>query len=311
MRTLKKVAAILCGATILTAIGATAYIAYAQESVDMNDRAAELSSDSTNIVADQVYAYAGEKVAYTVNLVNNSGYALSGIQLFYDKRLTISKVNADLPQASAGKAAEGLTQSYVLNEDQGLIAISTMGGELCKNDGVYVTVWFTVPENAQVGDKYDMNLVVDRWRDVGSTELPHQAVNGWIVVKEQGTTSSTTTSSTTTSTTTSTSETTSTSSSTTSSSTSSETTSSTTTSSTTTTSSSSKPTDTTTSTTATEGPTNTTLSKTKPTKINPVVPSTTKPSGVKTGDAGVGVAVAGLLAAAGAAVAVSAKRREK
>ncbi|MBQ8921082.1 MAG: hypothetical protein IJ060_02850 [Oscillospiraceae bacterium] len=216
MRTLKRVAAILCSATILTGIGTAAFVANAQETVPLQDRESEFDTDVVNIIADQVYAVPGEKVAYSVYLVGNEGtdgYSGSGIVLNYDERLTpaIKEGTEDTPDVQRGIAAEGLLPTYSLNTDLHILGASTAGSmdAICTNDGEYLTTWFTVPADAKDGDTFPITLTVSRWITNKNEPISYYRINGWIKVKDSDTTSSTTTTESTTTTTDTTSSTTS------------------------------------------------------------------------------------------------------
>ena len=209
MRTLKRVAAILCSATILTGIGTAAFVVNAQETVPLKDRESEFDADVVNIIADQVYADPGEKVEYNVYLKNNEatgGYSGSGIVLVYDERLTpaIKAGTTDTPEAKRGPASENLLPTYALNLSIHSFGASTAGSmnAVCTNDGIYVTTWFTVPQDAKEGDVFPIKLTVSKWLDNKNDPISYYPISGWITVKTQDTTSSTTTTETTTSTTT-------------------------------------------------------------------------------------------------------------
>jgi len=193
MRTLKRVAAGVSCATILTALGTTAFIANAQETVDLAKRQAEFDSDVVNIIADQVYAAPGESVSYNLNLIQNEGFASGGVVVTYDSNLIVEK-NGTLPKAEPGEASLNLVQFYALNEPMNIISIGTVGtSNSVVESGVYATLHFVVPENAQEGDKYPISVKVDRWLDYKSVPVSYYVVNGWIEVVAETTTESATT----------------------------------------------------------------------------------------------------------------------
>ncbi len=388
MRTLKRVAAIVCSATVLAAVSVTAFIANAQETVPMKDRTSELTAGKANIVADQVYAQPGEKISYSLYVTNNTGFAISGLALYYDSRLDavqndeLTEIDPvfDTGEITALKGGQNLYQFASLNETVSVVSAGTIGNSnATTEEGKYITFYFNVPSDAKPGDIFPMDVQITRWLDYEYTSLSYVDVDGWVKIPDEtetesttssSTTSSTTTSSTTTSSTTTSSTTTSstttsstttsdtttssttTSDTTTSSTTTSDTTTSSTTTSDTTTSStttsdtttsSTTTSDTTTSSTTTSDTTtssdttststesttstsestdtkpnetsdndrNTTLSTPKNTGANPdKVPGTTKATGAKTGDAGIGAAVAALLVAVGAATVSAVKRKD-
>ena len=348
MRTLKRVAAIVCSATVLAAVSVTAFIANAQETVPMKDRTSELTAGKANIVADQVYAQPGEKISYSIYVTNNTGFAISGIALYYDSRLDavqddeLTEIDPvfDSGEITALKGGQNLYQFASLNETVSVVSAGTIGNSnATTEEGKYITFYFNVPSDAKPGDIFPMDVQITRWLDYEYASLSYVDVDGWVKIPDETETESTTSSSTTSSTTTSsttTSSTTTSSTTTSSTTTSSTTTSDTTTSSTTTsdtTTSSTTTSDTTTSSDTTSTSTestisttestdtkpnetsdndrNTTLSTPKNTGANPdKVPGTTKATGAKTGDAGIGAAVAALLVAVGAATVSAVKRKD-
>ena len=335
----KKTVAAVCSAATLVSIGVTAMMANAQETVDPETREG-LSTSVSNIVADQVYAEPGERVEYRIYILNNQGYSGSGFTITYDERLKpdIKDGTEDTPVTKKGEASDDLLPATSLNLPLNIFAVATAGStDLDVDSGIYIRTWFTVPENAQPGDTFPMDLDVSKFIDTHNAKIDHEDFDGWIKIKAGDTTTTTTettTTTTTTETTTTTTETTTTTTETTTTTT--ETTTSTTETTTTTTDTTSTTTDTTTtstdttsSTTETQPPiidtdsdtdtstttTNTTTETTSGTTDTATqAPNqnagTTAAPPVKTGDAGVGAAVAGLLLAGAAAVAVATKKKE-
>ena len=302
----KKTAAIICGAATLVTIGMTAMMANAQEqAVDPTAREG-LSTSVTNVIADQIYAEPGEEVLYPILIVGNKGYSGSGVALEYDKRLTpkVKDGTEDTPVVKRGPASkvqdENLSSKTTFNLDLGIWAFSTMGSEdLCTDDGMYVAAYFTVPSDAKPGDTFPMTLTVNKWQDTKNVQLDRNVIgDGWIKIKAGDTTTTTTlTTTSTTLTTTSTTETTTT------------TTESTSTT-TQTTLSNGDTTSTTTLTTSGDGTTDTSSTTLDNGTTAPNNNTGTAAPPIKTGDAGVGAAVAGLMLAAAAAVAVATKKKE-
>lgn len=203
MRTLKRVAAVISSAAVLTALGMTSFIANAQTTVPLSDRTSELDGEVVSIVADEVYASAGERVAFSINLADNEGYATGGIVLTYDSRLKIQmSASETVPKGIPGEAAEGLAQFYAVNEKLSMASIGTEGQNDCTvPEGVYATLYFDVPADAKEGDTFPMTLKVDKWLDWKSNPVSYYPVNGWIKIANETTTSSTTTTESTTTTT--------------------------------------------------------------------------------------------------------------
>lgn len=283
-----KVAAVACSVATLGMLGIAAS---AQTNTELEDRK-DIVAGKTNIVAGIVKAEAGETVKFPVYVANNTGYAATGIRLIYDKALSpVLKADGKLTTKKED-AGDDIMPTFSHNPDERIIGLGTMGTELEEDSGVMFTVEITVPADAKDGDQYPMNIEVDRWLDTDANAVAYNAVNGYIYVGNPpipGT--STTTEVTTTiepTTTTTVSEET------------------TTVSEETTTSGSEGTTTSTTGSTATTSGTKKGAT-TSSTKKGGTSSNTTAS---KTGDAGVGVAVAGLLLAAGTAVVATKKKKD-
>ena len=265
----KKFAAAVCGAATLFAMGATAMSASA-------DGAAELSIEKVTIKMDQV----NEWIPVKMYIANNPGYAASGMSYVYevtgDLALTSRALVEDgvedpnLADYTTGDAAAG--EPYInRNEEKGIVGYSSAAQKNnTKNDWI-MEAYFKIknPDAAKPGNVYPIKMTVKQFCDKGSNDLAYTTVDGYIMIEEEVTTSSeTSTSATTTSTTES------------------ETTASETTASS--------------NTTASAATTTSSAAATTTSSAAATTTSTAKPS--QTGDAGVGVVVATLIAAAGAAV---------
>jgi len=304
MKLFSKVAAVVCSAATLVAVGAAAISASA--------------ADLPTIYADQVYAEPGQIVDFSLRIKNNTGYAGSGIGLYYDERIEPQGVSDLDIQGTRGEASTGLAGSLLCNTKKLRVGWTSSGTSDNTTDGAIYTVRFKVPDDAKPGDTYEMNVVVTMFCTSKSVDLDYEAVAGWIKIKDV------TTSETTVETTAETTE---------SETTESETTKSETTVSETTVSSSedstSEKTETTVSSSENTGDSTETTIDTTDNTAEPgtETSSESQPAdstestdnggngnqggndqpGVKTGDAGVALAVAGLLTAAGAAVVIRRK----
>lgn len=194
MRALKKAIAIVCSTAAVFGLTATALNAMAFESVDLDDRSSELKSGVLNLIADEVYAEPGETVSFRVMVKENSGYAPSGLRLFYDSALKpVLNEEGTKPVIEWGEGSYGLTRSYTVNLEKNLIAYSSMGTENCTYDGVIYTVQFQVPADAKIGTEYPLSLDVDKLENSRTVPLDHNTVDGWIRIKDAETTAPVTT----------------------------------------------------------------------------------------------------------------------
>ena len=184
MESIKKAAAILCSAAALAVFGAAAFPAGAFETVNLDDRAAELKPNTVNIIADQVYAEPGETVDYRVLLSGNTGYSDSGIALVYDSALTVKQEGEDDPVMEVGEAAGSLMTEDSLNLDERIIAFSSIGTTNSTQDGMLFTVHLTVPANAEEGATYPLKLEIRHFLDKKQVEVSHATVDGWIKIRK-------------------------------------------------------------------------------------------------------------------------------
>jgi len=294
----QKATAIVCGAATIASLSIAAFSASADGDVNV-------------ITADQVVVPLGTKeVAYTVKLVNNAGFTTANFSLIYDSRLKIQTDGGE----NSPKYEEGYSDPSVFcNPEQHLLGYGKMSNKKITKDDVMVTVYFDIPADAKEGDIFELKF--DTEKDICSVQDGDEPNNckladGWIKIQSPTTSSETTT--TTTETTTTTSETTTSATTTSEITTSSQTTASETTSAQTTSATSSSNAGTgSTSKSATQAPSTTSSAKaTTATTANnggnggkgTTAAGTGKQGGVETGDAGVALAIAGLLAAAGTAI---------
>ena len=300
--TFAKFAAVACSIATLGALG----IAASAQTNDPIDES-KLTAGKVNIVAGVVKAEAGETVEFPVYVYNNKapGFAATGIQLYHDKDLTpVIKANG-LPDGKLKEVALDpiLSPSWDYNADELLIALGTMGQEATVGNGVFFTAKVVVPEKP-TKDHFPMKLGVDKFLDADTNKVDYVTVDGEIYIETTPTTTApapTTTTAPAPTTTTAPAPTT-------------------TTAPAPTTTTAPAPTTTTSApapgTTSDGGTTTTAKPGAVTTTKAPAAVTTTKAgtssstSATKTGDAGVGVAVAGLLLAAGTAVVATKKKKE-
>ncbi len=264
-------------------------------------------------------------IAVTVSGGTDGLWAPTGMHFDYDSRLSIVTKRTGDPKVELGDGGADLsltTEKYT----NGVFCTTSAKGDY-GFDGVLYTISFNLPADVAAGDKYPIDIVyrsapnaVDKFTnaiDDRTGQLMQAWVftqgldNGWIEIKDDGTTTTTTTSTTTTTTTstTTTSKSTTTSTSTSKSTTTTSSTSSATSSTSATSTSSTTSTTTTTNTNAPNTGTTTSGSTSKAkdddkTTTNKTTSSKDNSSGKsspKTGVAGVGVAAAGLAVAIGTA----------
>ena len=256
----------------VAALGALGIAASAQtdEPIDQS----KLTAGKVNIVAGIVKADKGETVTFPVYVYNNKepGFAATGIRLFHDAELKpVFKTNGK-PDAKLGEVALDpvLSSSWDYNEAERLIALGTMGDEATPNNGVWYTAKVTVPENPTKA-KFPMTLEVDKFLDAATNPVDYVTVDGYIYIDDIVTTAPTTAP---------------------------------------TAAPTTSNTAAVTTTSAKQNAVTTTSAKAGAAVTTTKAGTSSSTTATKTGDAGVGVAVAGLLLAAGTAVVATKKKKD-
>ncbi len=281
----KKLAAVACSAVTVLAMGAFQASAAGQ---------IEMKGEEITLTLEELQA-ANYEVQWGVELINNPGYCNSGVGVTYgdgddSNNDTVPSLEVVMKSGTTPKTkkvgAADLTVIAKDRPDADLVGWATNGADLSTDDGIILYFYFKVPETAQPGDKFPLTIDLDMLStdQTNHFEQDTKVTNGFIAIAGGTTTEPTTTEPTTT-------EPTTTESTATESTTSESTTSSS--------SSSSDSTTTTTTTTTTSGKTTTTTTTSGKTTGTT---TTTTGKGTATGDAGAGLAVAGMLAAAATAV---------
>ena len=280
MKLFKKAAAIVCGAATVAALSVTALTASA--------------AGTNEITADQIYAEPGQKgVAFSVTLNGNTGFDQLNFSLKYDERLNpvLEEDSSNIPKNESDEYS-GLASVFI-NPEKSVIGYGLVCSKKQDKDKALTTVYFDVPSDAKPGDTFEISFIEGNSKVlIGDDAQEFSNVAGWIKIKDVTTTTTTATTTSTTETTTTTTETT--------------TSTVETTTSTVTTTDTADSTATTTGTTTTKSSGTTTTAKAT-TKAAGTTASGGKQDGPTAGDAGVALAIAGLLAAAGTAIVIRKK----
>ncbi len=265
----KKMAAVLCSATTLLAAGAAM-------SANAEGGIAIVGSDNTYTLEE--LADAGNRVTVSISMENNPGYAGAGIGIYYGELAPYFEYEEMVYTGGPATRNAMLSVEHKAsdNVDERMIGFACANSSVMRASGIMLEIDFLVPEDAAAGDVYEIKLEVDQITTIDDAELESTAQSAFVRIQAETTETTTTTTETTTTTT----ETT------------------TTTTETTTTTTETTTTTTETTTTTTETTTETTTADT----------TTTTAAPEPTGDAGVALAVAGLLTAAGTALVVRKKR---
>lgn len=163
MNTMKKALAVLATATV--AMSAMAVTVSAEGGATIEVAKVEVEVGTTDVVP----------VALTIT-GNEAGYASAGFVINYDPNLTWA---ADSEQ---GDGSKGLTLVEAADEANYALAEAFAGSKLCTNDGDVITMYFTIPEDAQEGDEYPITLTVNKFNDDAQNAMEYTAADGYIKV---------------------------------------------------------------------------------------------------------------------------------
>ena len=169
---------------------------------------------TTTLSMDQKYAEPGETVEIALNLENFDA-SWTGLEFLvnYDPALTVVKDDAgdiDYSYGSAiGSMGKKISVGSAISQNpnaEGLEGFAFAWGTATaiSGNGQMAIFQFTVPGDAQPGDKFPVNLTVKDggFIDANKENIAFETANGWIAIKEESTTTSTEAASTTTTTTT-------------------------------------------------------------------------------------------------------------
>ena len=218
-----KAAAIVCGAATLCALSVTASAAvttfdatkgegsYALVDGKVNTVAAQITLDEADLANAELDAdktQAGFQVKYPVYIVQKDaeGFGGLGLNLFLAKPESASALgvvlNADGDPETVknedgdveGDIAKGGFPSFVYNEaatnpknqkSEVLVGCSCMRSSTYSKSGKWVEFLFTIPEGAKAGDQWDISAVVNKMNDKDSQAIAaekYNEVNGWIKI---------------------------------------------------------------------------------------------------------------------------------
>ena len=218
-----KAAAIVCGAATLCALSVTASAAvttfdatkgegsYALVDGKVNTVAAQITLDEADLANAELDAdktQAGFQVKYPVYIVQKDaeGFGGLGLNLFLAKPESGSALgvvlNADGDPETVknedgdveGDIAKGGFPSFVYNEaatnpknqkSEVLVGCSCMRSSTYSKSGKWVEFLFTIPEGAKAGDQWDISAVVNKMNDKDSQAIAaekYNEVNGWIKI---------------------------------------------------------------------------------------------------------------------------------
>lgn len=107
----------------------------------------------------------GSLVEVNLEMQNNeTGWINAGLIVTYDENLDveIDAACADEPMYEPGMASLGMTCQKALDTEKSQLALAYASSRVNTYDGVVGTLYFQIPEDAQPGDEFDIQLDADK-----------------------------------------------------------------------------------------------------------------------------------------------------
>ncbi|MCQ2416898.1 MAG: hypothetical protein MJ071_03690 [Oscillospiraceae bacterium] len=120
-------------------------------------------------------------VAVPVVFVNNPGFTVSGIQVFYDEALSLVMKDEEA-KYDFGEAVGSLTGLCKANTGNHTIAFASMGVEDSTKSGTIFTFYLDIPKDAKVGQTYSLPVNTDCMYNLDMQELSVDIICGEIEI---------------------------------------------------------------------------------------------------------------------------------
>ena len=159
------------------------------------------------VYAESVEAQPGDTAQVSLYAEDNGGFSGMGLVLEYDGALELVTDEDGKPRCTYGDLI-GSDTCMILEAEGSKCGVAIASSQLIQQDGTLVTLSFRVPQTAQPGDTFALNLTANAAYDNGDNAVSIQTYSGKIQISQATTTEPTTTTETTTTTTTTTTETT-------------------------------------------------------------------------------------------------------
>ena len=155
------------------------------------------------VYAESVEAQPGDTAQVSLYAEDNGGFSGMGLVLEYDGALELVTNEYGKPRCTYGDLI-GSDTCMILEAEGSKCGIAIASSQLIQQDGTLVTLSFRVPQTAQPGDTFALNLTANAAYDNEDNAVSVQTFNGSIRIPGATTTGPTTTTETTTTTTTTT-----------------------------------------------------------------------------------------------------------
>ena len=155
------------------------------------------------VYAESVEAQPGDTAQVSLYAEDNGGFSGMGLVLEYDGALELVTNEYGKPLYTYGDLI-GSDTCMILEAEGSKCGVAIASSQLIQQDGTLVTLSFRVPQTAQPGDTFALNLTANAAYDNGDNAVSIQTYSGKIQIPQATTTEPTTTTETTTTTTTTT-----------------------------------------------------------------------------------------------------------
>ena len=159
------------------------------------------------VYAESVEAQPGDTAQVSLYAEDNGGFSGMGLVLEYDGALELVTNEYGKPLCTYGDLI-GSDTCMILEAEGSKCGVAIASSQLIQQDGTLVTLSFRVPQTAQPGDTFALNLTANAAYDNGDNAVSIQTYSGKIQIPQATTTEPTTTTTTTTTETTTTTTTT-------------------------------------------------------------------------------------------------------
>ncbi len=151
------------------------------------------------VYAESVEAQPGDTAQVSLYAEDNGGFSGMGLVLEYDGALELVTNEYGKPLCTYGDLI-GSDTCMILEAEGSKCGVAIASSQLIQQDGTLVTLSFRVPQTAQPGDTFALNLTANAAYDNGDNAISIQTYSGKIQIPQATTTEPTTTTTTTTTT---------------------------------------------------------------------------------------------------------------
>ena len=179
----KRICSLLTAAGCAWAAVCSFLSAAAGAGADYRGAADAAWGETASVSLSTATAEPGETVYIDVLIQDNPGFANCGLKIEYGDQGLLPVLKEDaVPDYQTGTPASRLMVTVLDNPETCTVGAGMIGMMNSTDNGILLTLIFTVPEDAVRGTRYPLTLTVDRFKDAGLYAVPCLAESGWIEV---------------------------------------------------------------------------------------------------------------------------------